>query len=188
MKYIISVFILLIAFNAMAQKEHFQIVDASTNKPIYGVKIKSFLTRDLVTFSNDSGYFNITIKANDTLSISKDYYHTMYVTVNMKNFDSLHTLILILAPSKQKSNQVLTSNLGGLQYFEYQFSHTDPKQDSNIGLRVYEPKEAVDVRMDLATGHNDFRFGNINVDHINLIPHHNQENQYVEQEHSAPRK
>jgi len=172
----------------MAQKEHFRILDAATNKPIYGVKIKSFLTHDLVTFSNDSGYFDIKIKANDTISISKDYYHTMYVTINMKNFDSTHTLILLMAPSKSQNNQVLSGNLGGLQYFEYEFAHTNPNQDSNIGLKVYEPNEAVDVRMDLAESRQDFRFGNINVDHINLHPKHDHPNQYLEQEHSAPRK
>src|SRR5690242_7438240 len=104
MKHFISIVLLLVTFNVMAQKEHFRVVDAATNKPVYGVKIKSFSTHDLVTFSNDSGYFNITVRENDTLSISKDYYHTMYVTINMKNFDSLHTIVLYLAPSKQKDN------------------------------------------------------------------------------------
>lgn len=192
MKTLLSIAFLFITLNTLAQKEHFRIVDAATQKPIYGVMIKSFSSHDVVTFSNDSGYFNINVKATDTISISKDYYHTMYVTIDIKNFDSLHVITLFLAPSKQKTNAVLSGNLGGLQYFEYQFAHNDPAQNSTIGLKVYEPSEAIDVRMELASGHDDFRIGNINVDHMNIHPIHPKQQDtpygYQEQEHSAPRK
>ena len=89
---------------ASAQTVHVTLYDGTTELPIKYVKIKSLHDHDLITFSNDTGYFAFNLKHNDTILLEKDLYYPVFLSLSLHNFDSTHIIKVQLFPSPQFKN------------------------------------------------------------------------------------
>jgi hypothetical protein len=143
--YLLFTFLFLISL-LHAQNIHVNVTDATTGKVIKGAKIKSLYEHDLITFSNDSGYFSFDLTHNDTILIEKDMYYPIFVKLSLHNFDSTHIVTLRLFPSPKKypiTNQYSKMNL---QTFDYQFVHDEIGEESKANITILQPKEAVNAQ------------------------------------------
>lgn len=134
-----------LSITSVAQTVHVVIIDASTHKPVKGVKIKSLHDHDLITFSNDSGYFATNLTHSDTILLEMDFYYPVYMSLSSHRFDSTHVIRLPLTPSAKiykGSNQFQKMNL---QALEYHFTH-DQLVDSEAKIIVFQTKDELNVQ------------------------------------------
>lgn len=134
------------SFALSAQTIHIKLVDANTNKPIAGVKVKSAHDHDLITFSNDSGYFAYNLKHTDTILFQKDYYYPVYMSLSLHHFDSTHTISIKLTPSETIYASNNKFDKATLQMFEYQFTHNDVALDSKAGITLFQTNDAIKIQ------------------------------------------
>lgn len=143
MKFISFYILSFITFFASAQTIHVKIYDGTTELPVKSAKIKSLHDHDLITFSNDSGYFSFNLKHNDTILLEKDLYYPVFLSLALHNFDSTHVIKLQLFPSPKiykVPNQYSKMNL---QAFEYHFTHDTIGVDSKAKITVLQTGDAV---------------------------------------------
>lgn len=131
------------SFAISAQTIHIKLLDANTNKPVANVKVKSAHDHDLITFSNDSGYFAFNLKHTDTILFQKDYYYPLYMSMALHNFDSTHTISIKLTPSATIYTSSNTFDKANLQMFEYQFTHNEVGEESNAQVTLFQTNEAI---------------------------------------------
>ena len=170
----ISLTFLLASLTLSAQTVHVKLVDCSTLKPVSGVKIKSAHDHDLITFSNDSGYFAFKLKHTDTILFQKDYYYPVYMSMALHNFDSTHIIQIQLTPSTTiytGSNKFEKSNL---QMFEYEFTHTESGDNSNAKITLFQTHDAVQAQQ--MQTEKPFKF--VTVDVFTHLP--KAKNQYIQ--------
>ena len=134
------------SFALSAQTIHIKLIDGNTNKPVAGVKVKSAHDHDLITFSNDSGYFAFNIKHTDTILFQKDYYYPVYMSMALHNFDSTHTISIMLTPSVTVYASSNTFDKANLQMFEYQFAHNDVALDSKAQVTLFQTNDAIKMQ------------------------------------------
>ncbi|MBC7451869.1 MAG: hypothetical protein H7259_10305 [Cytophagales bacterium] len=140
-----SILFILVSFSSFSQIVHVSLIDATTNKPVTGVKIKSYHDHDLITFSNDSGYFAFNLKHSDTILIQKDYYYPVYMTLATHHFDSTHVIRIPLTPSETVYNGSDQFKKMNLQTFEYHFTH-DAQDDSDAKITLFQTKDELTVQ------------------------------------------
>jgi len=136
-------FLFISSFSLSAQTIHIKLLDGATYKPISGVKVKSAHDHDLITFSNDSGYFAFNLKHTDTILFQKDYYYPVYMSLEVHNFDSTHVILISLTPSPAINNENTKFEKENLQMFEYQFTHNDYGEDSKANITLFQTKDAL---------------------------------------------
>jgi hypothetical protein len=149
-KYLLVLFLIVVVsgLNSFAQKITFKLINAATLQPIEGASLKSFLDSSLHLKSDVFGHFTVQLKENDTLTISKEYYHPLYLFVKAKNFDSTHVVSINMLPSKE-IHEPIKSNFKSLSDFDYHFVHDKVGDDSHLKIVGFEHKTAADVRNDM---------------------------------------
>jgi hypothetical protein len=143
MKFIYFFLLSFITCFASAQTIHVTLYDGTTDLPVKSVKIKSQHDHDLITFSNDTGYFAFNLKHNDTILIEKDMYYPVFLSLSTHNFDSTHIIKVQLFPSAKVykvSNQYSKMNL---QAFEYHFTHDTIGTASKAKITILQTGDAV---------------------------------------------
>ncbi|WP_018344062.1 hypothetical protein [Cytophaga aurantiaca] len=143
MKFLYFFLSLFITSLASAQTIHVKIYDGTTEQPIKSVKVKSLHDHDLITFSNDSGYFAFNLKHNDTILLEKDYYYPVFMSLTTHNFDSTHVIKLQLFPSAKVYKVPTQYSKMNLQSFEYHFTHDEIGTDSKAKITVMQTGDAV---------------------------------------------
>ncbi len=140
--------LLLVNFIGQAQKVTFKLVNAASLQPIEGASVKSYLDKNLHLASDKFGYISIQLKDNDTLTISKDYYHPLYLFTKVKNFDTAHVISINMLPSKDV-HEPIKGNFKNLSDFEYHFVHDKLGDTSHVNVKGYEHLSAAQVRDDM---------------------------------------
>jgi|GEM_PF-1984189 hypothetical protein len=161
MKIIYSLLFISAWISVSAQTVHVTLFDLTTNKPISNAKVKSNHDHDLITFSNDTGYFAFNLTHNDTILIVKDYYYPVYVSLNMHNFDSTHIITLRLTPSSNVYKGPNQFNNMNLQSFEYHFIHDQVGEKSQAHITVFQTKDA--IKFQNKWDQNSFKFAAVDI-------------------------
>lgn len=128
---------------ASAQTIHVTLYDGTTEKPIKSVKVKSLHDHDLITFSNDSGYFAFNLKHNDTILLEKDLFYPVFLSLSVHNFDSTHIIKVQLFPSAKVYKVPNQYSKMNLQAFEYHFTHDTIGVDSKAKVTVLQTSDAI---------------------------------------------
>ena len=131
-----------------AQKITFRLVNAVSLQPVEGAVLKSYLGTNSIVMSDKYGHITIQLRENDTLTISKEYYHPLYLFVKAKNFDTTHVISINMLPSKD-IHETAKSNFTNLTDFDYHFVHDKIGDESHLKIKGFEHKTAAEVRYDL---------------------------------------
>jgi hypothetical protein len=126
-----------------AQTIHVIIFDGTTELPLKSVKVKSLHDHDLITFSNDSGYFAFNLKHNDTILLEKDLYYPVFLSLKTHKFDSTHIVNVQLFPSPKVYKVPNQYNKMNLQSFEYHFTHDTIGEGSKVNVTVLQTSDAI---------------------------------------------
>ena len=126
-----------------AQTIHVTIYDGTTEVPIKSVKVKSVNDHDLITFSNDSGYFAFNLKHNDTILLEKNLYYPVFLCLKTHKFDSTHIIKVQLFPSPKVYKVPNQYSKMNLQSFEYHFTHDTIGEGSKVNVTVLQTGDAV---------------------------------------------
>lgn len=129
-----------------AQTVHVILIDGTTEKPIDAVKIKSAHDHDLITFSNDTGYFAFNLKHDDTILLQKDYYYPVYMRLAVHHFDSTHVIKIQLFPSQTIYKVPNTFSTKNLQAFEYHFTHDEIGNDGKAEITLFQTDDALQAQ------------------------------------------
>ncbi|MDB5257124.1 MAG: hypothetical protein JWM14_1819 [Chitinophagaceae bacterium] len=120
-----------------AQKLSFKVIRSDAFKTIDHVQIKS--SSHGTFYSDANGHFELTYKDHDTLTLSKDLFHTIHYVIEAKNFDTSHTISLTMtALSKEEAQNAPASDISNLQKFDYHFVHDNPTSDSYLKIHAME--------------------------------------------------
>jgi hypothetical protein len=166
MKVILLFLLSFTSFLIQAQEIHIKVVNMQDSSKIKGVKVKSHHDHDLITFSNDTGYFKFNVRHSDTILLEKDYYYPIYFTIKAHQFDSVHVITFYMLPSLSIMKPVqLNNNNHNLLSFEYTFVHNDVGQ-SPANITVYHVPESILKQEEIYKG-KPFRFATIDIDHPN---------------------
>jgi hypothetical protein len=141
-----AAFLLLNLSNA--QKVTLKLVNAASLQPIEGASLKSFLNKDLHSTSDKYGHITVQLLENDTLTLSKEYYHPLYLFVKVKNFDTTHVISINMVPSKE-IHEPVKGNFSSLTDFEYHFVHDKVGPDSHVKVQGFEHQTASQVRTNM---------------------------------------
>jgi hypothetical protein len=131
-----------------AQKVTLKLVNASSLQAIEGASLKSFLDTSFHATSDKYGHITVQLKENDTLIISKNYYHPLYLFIKVKNFDSTHVISINMVPSKD-IHEPIKGNFQTLTDFDYHFIHDQIGDESHVKVTGYEHQTASQVRTNL---------------------------------------
>ncbi len=143
MKFIYFCILSLITCFASAQTIHVTIYDGTTDLPLKSVKVKSLHDHDLITFSNDSGYFAFNLKHNDTILLEKDLYYPVFLSLKVHKLDSTHIIKIQLFPSAKVYKVPNQYSKMNLQSFEYHFTHDTIGEGSKVNVTVLQTGDAV---------------------------------------------
>ena len=164
--FILTLLLFLVNFSSQAQKVTLKLVNAASLQPIEGVTLKSFMDKNLHGVSDKFGHITIYLIENDTLTMSKEYYHPLYLFVKVKNFDSTHVISINMVPSKD-IHEPLKGNFQSLSDFDYHFVHDQVGNDSHVKVTGFEHPTASQVRNDMMHSKK-----NPNGFHITPVLHH----------------
>ncbi len=162
MKRIVLLFCLSLSvfINIYAQKISFKVIDISTGLPIWKVKVASTPEKRFITYTDGSGKFTHFVVQDDTIQLSKDNYHPLYLKISSSNFDSTHGVIIGLVPLDMKKGKQ-AGEYPDLKNFEYHFVHDTLGEKSNIKVHLLENVNASDFRR---KNDQSFRFGAVDID------------------------
>ena len=162
MKRIVILFCLwLSTFNiSFGQKISFKVIDISTGLPIWKVKVASTPEQRFITYSDGSGKFAHFIAHDDTIQLTKDQYHPLYLKISSSNFDSTHAVVIGLVPLDKKKGK-LSGEYQDLKTFEYHFVYDTLGEKSNLKVHLLENVHAFDYRR---KNDQSFRFGTVDID------------------------
>ena len=133
---------------ATAQKVTLKFVNAASLQAIEGASLKSYLDKNTHISSDKYGHITITLKENDTLTITKEYYHPLYLFVKVKNFDTTHVISVNMLPSTE-IHEPIKGNFSSLTDFEYHFVHDKVGNDSHLKVQGFEHQSASQLRTNM---------------------------------------
>lgn len=165
MKNLLLILFSISSFLIQAQEIHIKVVNMKDSSAIKGVKVKSHHDHDLITFSNDTGYFKFNVRHSDTILLEKDYYYPVYFTIKTHQFDSIHVITFYMLPSLSVVKPTPFKGNHNLQSFEYTFVH-DKVGQAPANITVYHAPEAILEQEKIYKG-KPFRFASIDIDHPN---------------------
>lgn len=120
-----------------AQKLSFKVIRSDAFKAVDHVQIKS--SSHGTFYSDANGCFQLSYKDHDTLTLSKDMFHTIHYVIEAKNFDTSHTISLTMtALTKEEAQNTPASDISSLQKFDYHFVHDNPTSDSYLKIHAME--------------------------------------------------
>ncbi|MBC7488513.1 MAG: hypothetical protein H7282_17370, partial [Cytophagaceae bacterium] len=129
--------LLIVSSTLQAQKLSFRVIRSDAFKSVDHVQIKS--SSHGTFYSDANGYFQLSYKNHDTLTLSKDLFHTIHYVIEAKNFDTSHTISLTMtALSKEEAQNAPASDISSLQKFDYHFVHDNPTSDSYLKIHAME--------------------------------------------------
>lgn len=148
-----------------AQTLRFKVIHSDNFQGIAHVEIKSSFDR--IFYTDSSGHFEIQYKDHDTLTLSKEHYHTIFYLIEAKNFDPAHTITLSMtaAPKDEKVN---TNDIKSLQSFEYHFIHDQDPSTNYLKIHVMEHTPGANVRK---KNPQEFKIGSVPLNHHSSINH-----------------
>jgi len=147
-----------------AQKLSFKVIRSDAFKTVDHVQVKS--SSHGTFYSDANGYFQLTYKDHDTLTLSKENFHTILYIIEAKNFDTSHTISLTmtaLAPGEAPNTS--SSDISSLQKFDYHFVHDNPKSDSYVKIHALESLPGNKTR---AGYQKEFKIGTVPLDHTTV--------------------
>jgi len=128
---------LVLSTALQAQTLSFKVIRSDAFKAVERVQIKS--SSHGVFYSDASGYFQLSYKNHDTLTLNKEGFHTIHYVIEAKNFDTTHTISLTMtALSAEELQNVPASDISNLQKFDYHFVHDNPSSDSYLRIHAME--------------------------------------------------
>ena len=147
-----------------AQKLSFKVIRSDAFKAVDHVKIKS--SSHGTFYSDANGYFELSYKNHDTLTLSKESFHTIHYVIEAKNFDSTHTISLTMtALSNEELQNTPASDINTLQKFDYHFVHDNPTNDSYLKIHAMETLPENKKR----TGYQkEFKIGTVPLNHTTI--------------------
>ena len=147
-----------------AQILSFKVIRSDAFKAVDHVKIKS--SSHGVFYSDANGHFQISYKDHDTLTLSKENFHTIHYVIEAKNFDTTHTISLTMtALSAEELKNAPTSDISNLQKFDYHFVHDNPSSDSYLKIHAMETLPENKTR----TGYQkEFKIGTVPLNHTTI--------------------
>ena len=146
-----------------AQKIQFKVIHEETWKALEQVEIKSSAHGILYTDAN--GHFSLTYQNHDTLTLSKEHYHTIHYLIEAHNFDTSHTISLSLAALKKGETNTIP-DISNLQKFDYHFVHDNPGHDSFLKIHAMESLPASQSR----ANQKEFKIGAVPLNHTQVQP------------------
>lgn len=147
-----------------AQTLSFKVIRSDAFKAVDHVKIKS--SSHGVFYSDANGHFQLSYKNHDTLTLSKDGFHTIHYVIEAKNFDTTHTISLTMtALSAEEMRNAPASDISNLQKFDYHFVHDNPTNDSYLRIHAMETLPENKTR----TGYQkEFKIGTVPLNHTTV--------------------
>ncbi|MDF2455892.1 MAG: hypothetical protein K0R51_1885 [Cytophagaceae bacterium] len=144
-----------------AQTLSFKVIRSDAFKAVDHVKIKS--SSHGVFYSDANGHFQLSYQNHDTLTLTKDGFHTIHYVIEAKNFDTTHTISLTMtALSAEELQHAPASDISSLQKFDYHFVHDNPSSDSYLKIHAMETLPENKAR----TGYQkEFKIGTVPLNH-----------------------
>ncbi len=167
-KYILSFSLLVCFFLAttaiQAQKLSFKVIRSDAFKPVDHVQIKS--SSHGTFYSDANGHFQLSYKNHDTLTLSKEMFHTIHYVIEAKNFDTSHTISLTMtALTKEEAQHAPASDISNLQKFDYHFVHDNPSSDSYLKIHAMESLPENKTRSGYQK---EFKIGTVPLNHTTI--------------------
>ena len=126
-----------------SQKLHFKVVNAESLEGLLQAKITCSLHKDSIIFTNQTGDFSLNYFKGDTITISKNNFHTIHLYLPQINVDTLHIITVGMVAGNE--NNLNVKNIAGLPMFEYYFVHKKEEQN-NVKVQVFENPYVVEQR------------------------------------------
>lgn len=169
-KFTLSLFLFacffVLSFTLQAQKLSFKVIRSDAFKTVDHVQVKS--SSHGVFYSDANGHFTLTYKDHDTLTLSKEFFHTIHYIIEAKNFDTSHTISLTMtALTKEEidNSPASTSDINTLQKFDYHFVHDNPSSGSYLKIHAMESLPENKTR---AGYQKEFKIGTVPLDHTTV--------------------
>lgn len=163
---LLSTCLFVLSFTVQAQKLSFRVIRSDAFKAVDHVRIKS--SSHGVLYSDANGHFELTYKDHDTLTLSKEFFHTIHYIIEAKNFDTSHTISLTmtaLTPEEIKSAPTSAADINTLQKFDYHFVHDNPSSNSYLKIHAIETLPENKTR---AGYQKEFKIGTVPLDHTTV--------------------
>ncbi len=161
---ILFVCFLVTAATVQAQTLSFKVIRSDAFKAVDHVKIKS--SSHGVFYSDASGHFQLSYKNHDTLTLSKENFHTIHYVIEAKNFDTTHTISLTMTElSAEELQNTSAADISSLQKFDYHFVNDNPSSDSYLKIHAMETLPENKKR----TGYQkEFKIGTVPLNHTTV--------------------
>ncbi len=127
----------VLSYTLHAQKLSFKVIRSDAFKAVDHVQVKS--SSHGIFYSDANGHFQLNYKDHDTLTLSKENFHTILYVIEAKNFDTTHTICLTMTMlSAGELQNAPSSDISNLQKFDYHFVHDNPSSDSYLKIHALE--------------------------------------------------
>jgi hypothetical protein len=161
---LVLVCLVAVSTTLQAQKLSFKVIRSDAFKAVDHVQIKS--SSHGTFYSDANGYFQLSYKDHDTLTLSKDMFHTIHYVIEAKNFDTSHTISLTMtALTKEEAQSAPASDINTLEKFDYHFVHDNPTSDSYLKIRAMQTLPENKTRSGYQK---EFKIGTIPLDHTTV--------------------
>jgi hypothetical protein len=161
---ILSACFFSLSFTIQAQQLSFKVIRSDAFKAVDHVQIKSSFHG--VFYSDANGHFRLTYKDHDTLTLSKEKFHTILYVIEAKNFDTSHTISLTMtALSSEELKNEPISDINTLQKFDYHFVHDNPSSNSYLKIHAMESLPENKTR---AGYQKEFKIGTVPLSHTTV--------------------
>jgi hypothetical protein len=144
MRKAILLFLLFFSSQAFCQNLHFKVVNAESLEGISLAKVSSSLNKSSVTYTNAYGIILFSYLPGDTITISKNNYHSIHLYIPYINVDTMHIITVSMVPSPGDITPKL-KDMSSLSMFEYHFVHKS-EEKKNLKIQVFENKVAQQQR------------------------------------------
>lgn len=121
-----------------AQVLQFSLVDVSNDKSIEGVEVFSHEAHDKISYTDKFGLVLFDTDHTDTLIFFKKNYQPLYIQVHHTNFDTSHTVVLKMTPTRGLSNHKVPTKFDKYNASHHEFAH-DSLSNSSIKVTQYHP-------------------------------------------------
>jgi hypothetical protein len=127
-----------------AQKLHFKVVNAESLEGLAEAKVTSALQKKYITYTNATGGIHLNYLPGDTITISKNDFHSIHLYIPHANIDTVHVITVSMVPG-QENNTPNVKQFSNLSMFEYYFVHKT-EEKNNLKVQVFENKNAAQQR------------------------------------------
>jgi hypothetical protein len=137
-KFLLFAFVLIFSQLVIAQTLQFSLIDANNGKAIEGVEVFSHEEHEKISYTDKFGLILFDTDHSDTLIFFKKNYQPLYIQIQHTNFDTSHTVVLKMIPTKGFSNHKVPSTFDKYNASHHDFAH-DSLSNSSIRVTQYHP-------------------------------------------------